>query len=114
MQNEIDIHKELDHPNIAKIYEYFKDENRMCMVLELCSGGELHDKIKKHTRFTEHQARIYMIQILKTINYIHFKGFVHRDVKPENIMIDGSDNSIKFIDFGLSKYIQEGEQLSDR
>lgn len=75
------------------------------MVLEICSGGELHDKIKKEMRLTEHQARIYMIQILKTINYIHFKGFVHRDVKPENILIDGSDNSIKFIDFGLSKYI---------
>jgi calcium-dependent protein kinase len=54
------IHKSLDHPNIVKLQEYFVDENRYYLVQEICSGGELWQKIKKHTRFTESQAKMYI------------------------------------------------------
>lgn len=97
------------------MYEYFKDEDRYYLILEICSGGEIHSKIKKQTRFSETQTRIYMMQILKAVNYMHYKGFVHRDLKPENILIDGSDNSLKIIDFGLSVHLKDGKtKLSDR
>lgn len=82
--------------------------------MEICSGGELWQKIKKHTRFTERQARVYMSQILKSVNYMHCKGYIHRDIKPENLLIDGSDNSLKLIDFGLSIRVSSGTKLRDR
>ena len=55
-----------------------------------------------------------MTQILKAVNYMHCKGYVHRDVKPENLLIDGSDNSLKLIDFGLSIKLPPGCKLRDR
>jgi len=88
--------------------EYFVDDNRYFLVQEICSGGELWQKIKRHTRFTEKQAKMYLKQILKAITYMHWKNIVHRDIKPENFMIDGSDNSLKLIDFGLSIQIEDG------
>jgi calcium-dependent protein kinase len=62
----VKIHKSLDHPNIVKMYEYFRDENRYYMIIEIISGGELYQKIKSNPNgnFSEHQARIYMRQIL--------------------------------------------------
>ena len=99
------------------MYEYFKDENRYYMILEICSGGELHQKIINQQRFSEKQSRIYMEQILKSVNYMHYKGYVHRDIKPENILIDGSDNSLKLIDFGLSIKLDKNKtnaKLEDR
>ena len=54
------IHKSLDHPNIVKMYEYFRDENRYYIIMEIISGGELYQKIKKNGHFSENQTRIYM------------------------------------------------------
>jgi serine/threonine protein kinase len=48
------------------------------------------------------------------VNYMHKKGYVHRDVKPENLLIDGSDGSLKLIDFGLSIQLKPGAKLKDR
>ena len=53
LKNEVKIHKSLDHPNIIKLYEYFRDDNRYYLIMEICSGGELFRKVEKHTRFTE-------------------------------------------------------------
>jgi calcium-dependent protein kinase len=106
--NEVKILKDLDNPNIIKMYEYFKDENRLYIVTEICSGGELWQKVKKYIRLTEPQAKEYMKQILRAVNYIHKKNIIHRDIKPENFMIDGTDNTLKMIDFGLSLELEEG------
>ena len=81
---------------------------------EICSGGELYNKIKKDVRFTEPIAKEYMKQILRAVNYMHIKKIVHRDIKPEHFMIDGSDNSLKLIDFGLSIKINKGQMLNER
>jgi serine/threonine protein kinase len=92
------------------MFEYFKDENRYCIITEILSGGELFEKIKKNPNghFPESKARVYMRQILQAVNYMHKKGYVHRDVKPENLLIDGSDGSLKLIDFGLSIALKPG------
>lgn len=69
--NEVTIHRELDHPNIIKMYEYFRDENRYFIITEICSGGELWLKIKKNGRISEACAKTYMKQILQSVNYMH-------------------------------------------
>ena len=94
----------MDHPNIAKMQEYFRDDNRYYIVMEIISGGELFDQLQKSREGTmdESMTRNFMRQILQSVNYMHYKGIVHRDIKLENLMIDGSDNTLKLIDFGLS------------
>ena len=71
MANEIQIHKKMDHPYIIKLFEYFKDDERFYMVMELCSGGELYKKIIKNERIDEKTALKYIYQILMAVNYLH-------------------------------------------
>ena len=71
---------------------------------ELCTGGELFDKIIQANHFTEKDAAIAMKQILSALNYCHNAKIIHRDIKPENLLYDheGEDSSLKIIDFGTS------------
>ena len=96
--------RELDHPNIIKLFETFEDSKFVYLVMELCEGGELFDKIIEKGSFTESQARNYFRQMISAVNYIHSKRICHRDLKPENfLLLDKSDNSpLKMIDFGMS------------
>jgi len=114
-QQEVDIQSQLDHPNIVKLYEVFTDAKMYYLVMELCSGGELFDRIVAASdaadedsgprAFTERKAATYMEQILGAMSYIHANNFVHRDIKPENFLMqnEGDDAQIKVIDFGLAK-----------
>ncbi len=69
--NEINILKELDHPNIVKMYEFFEDEKRYYIVTEICKGGELFDEIIARGKFTERDAAILMKQVFSCVNYCH-------------------------------------------
>ena len=62
LKNEVRVHRDLDHPNIVKMFEYFRDENRYYIITEILSGGELFEKIKKNPNghFSESKARVYM------------------------------------------------------
>ena len=71
----------LDHPNIVKLYEVYDQAEFYVMVMELCEGGELFQKIVKRT-IKENEAIHITRQILSAINYMHYKGIVHRDIKP--------------------------------
>jgi len=114
--NEVAIQKMLDHPNIVKLYEVFKDAQRYYLVMELCTGGELFDRIveeaDKHEgqALTEASSAKIMLQIMGAIHYMHQKNFAHRDVKPENFLLQNRDREapIKVIDFGLAKQFEPG------
>lgn len=95
----------LDHPSILRLYDYFEDEKYVYLVLELCSGGELFDRIIANKYYNENDARIIFSQIMKAIYYCHLNGVCHRDLKPENfIMVSKKDPfMLKVIDFGLSR-----------
>jgi len=105
---EMSIMKHLDHPNIIKLHETFEDKTYVYMVMELCQGGELFDRIIEAGSFTEVQVAIIMQQILRAVFYMHQNGIVHRDIKPENFLFLTSDpidnNTLKIIDFGLAKH----------
>ena len=88
--NEINILKELDHPNIVKMFEFFEDDKRYYIVQEICKGGELFEEILARGKFTEQNAAVLIKQVLSCINYCHANNIVHRDLKPENILLEAT------------------------
>lgn len=103
-RQEISIMKSLDHPNVIKLYETFEDHKNIYLVLELCKGGELFDRIIEEGYFSEMYAGILMRQILAALFYCHDRNIVHRDLKPENFLFldKTKDSPLKIIDFGLA------------
>lgn len=124
-QVEVDIQSALDHPNIVKLYEVFTDAKRVYLVMELCTGGELFDRIvaeaEKHDgerAFDERGCATYMQQILGAMSYLHKHEYVHRDIKPENFLLQDPSEAaeIKVIDFGLAKrfVVGSGERMKTK
>jgi calcium-dependent protein kinase len=117
IMNEIQILKELDHPHIVKIFEYFETESELFLITEFLEGGELFSKIEERSSFSEKDAKIIMKQVLGTVAYLHKHDITHRDLKPENIMLvktEENDLFLKIIDFGTSKRVLPQERLTSR
>lgn len=108
-RQEISIMKELEHPNIVRLYETFEDNENIYLVMELCSGGELFDQIIKAGFFSEREAAVAVKQMLNAVFYLHTHKICHRDLKPENFLLSAPsiDSELKLIDFGLSSRIPE-------
>jgi len=110
---QINILKTLDHPNIIKIYEFYSTDKYIYIINELCTGGELFNKIVEVKYFTESTACFIMRQLLSAVAYCHDKGVIHRDLKPENILIENSEEknkeyfNIKIIDFGTCEILKK-------
>ena len=114
MMMEIDILKQIDHPNIVRLIDVFEDERHLCLVMELMMGGELFDKILEEEVFSEAEAREATKGIIDAIQYCHNKGIAHRDIKPENLLLqskEGGLSTLKIADFGLAKML-EGNALA--
>ena len=116
--NEINIVKSLDHPNIMKVYEFFQKKDRLYIISELLSGGELLKKINDNNQLSEDVSAFLMKQIFSAVDFCHQKGIIHRDLKPENILIESQEEAmkefftIKIIDFGTSGQLKKGELLN--
>lgn len=111
--NEIQILKEIDHPNIMKIFEHYEDEYYIYIVSEYYSGGELFDFIQTNGAVSEEIAANIIGQILLALNYLHKNNIIHRDLKPENLIFEVKEPNalLKLIDFGSSKRTQRNEHL---
>jgi calcium-dependent protein kinase len=92
------------HPNVIDLYDVYEDINGVHLVLELCSGGELFDRIVAQDKYSETEAATVVNQIASGLEAIHKANIVHRDLKPENcLFLDvRKDSSLKIMDFGLS------------
>ncbi|XP_016421948.1 NUAK family SNF1-like kinase 1, partial [Sinocyclocheilus rhinocerous] len=88
IQREIEISASLVHPHIIRLYEVFESRERIVMVMEYASGGELYDYIQDKQRLSEEEARHFFRQITSAVQYCHKNGVVHRDLKLENILLD--------------------------
>ncbi|XP_059293054.1 calcium-dependent protein kinase 18 [Lycium ferocissimum] len=118
VKREVKILKALaGHENVVEFYNAFEDDNYVYIVMELCEGGELLDRIlaKKDSRYTEKDAAIIVRQMLKVAAQCHLHGLVHRDMKPENFLLKSTkeDSPLKATDFGLSDFIRPGKKFQD-
>lgn len=99
---------------MVKIIEFYETELEYQIVTDLCTGGELFDKITNMQYLSEPAACKLMHQILSCLNYCHAHHIVHRDIKPENLLFENSnpDSIIKLIDFGTSKFYNSIEKMT--
>jgi calcium-dependent protein kinase len=111
LESEINILKELDHPNIVRFYETYIDYKYIHIVMQMCTGGELFDRIVKLEKFSEKEAAELMNKILSAVQHLHEHNICHRDLKPENFLFKNEKENaeIKILDFGLSKKFSKHE-----
>mmetsp|Transcript_47160 Transcript_47160/g.85143 ORF Transcript_47160/g.85143 Transcript_47160/m.85143 type:complete len:611 (+) Transcript_47160:142-1974(+) len=101
---EIEIMKELDHPNICRLLEVFEHGRHIFFVMEFCEGGEVFDRILETGSVSEAITADIIKQVAAALRYAHGRKIAHRDIKPENIVFctkDRSDLRVKLIDWGL-------------
>ncbi|EMS50681.1 Protein kinase G11A [Triticum urartu] len=102
-QTEREILGLLDHPFLPTLYSHFETDKFFCLLMEFCSGGNLHSLRQKqpNKHFTEHAARFYASEVLLALEYLHMLGVVYRDLKPENVLVR-EEGHIMLSDFDLS------------
>ena len=92
------------NPNIVSVYDYFRANNTVYLIMEYLSGITLKNYVKKHGRLTDGQALFVIDKIAAALSITHSAGVLHRDISPDNIMIC-MDGKIKLIDFGAARQI---------
>lgn len=106
------------HPNIVSISRSFEDENHLHMVLDLVDSPDLQHRILRRGTLPESEAAAVITQVMNALVHCHRNGIAHRDVKPENILVeekvfgDSQTCVVKLADFGSAEFFQEGEKMS--
>lgn len=117
LANEVDLLRRCDHPNIVKLVEWFDRDQKLVLIMEALSGGELYDRLQAQPggRYPEREAAVLMRQMVSAVAYLHHQGIVHRDLKLENFLfVDRQGSELKLIDLGLShRYLSPTVQGGD-
>ncbi|KAF9651668.1 hypothetical protein BDM02DRAFT_3090819 [Thelephora ganbajun] len=101
IMSEIDLLKNLNHPNIVKYKGFFKTREFLYIILEFCENGSLHAICKRFGKFPENLVAVYICQVLEGLVYLHDQGVIHRDIKGANILTN-KDGCVKLADFGVA------------
>ncbi|GAA5958813.1 hypothetical protein JCM10213_006249 [Rhodosporidiobolus nylandii] len=101
IMSEIDLLKNLHHPNIVQYRGYARTDSALYIILEYCENGSLSAIIKKFGRIPESLVGLYTLQVLQGLQYLHDQGVIHRDIKGSNILAT-KEGSIKLADFGVA------------
>ncbi|KAH9606868.1 hypothetical protein KSS87_019702 [Heliosperma pusillum] len=104
-----------EHANIVAFKEAYEDKEAVYLVMELCEGGELFDRIVAKGHYSERAAALVVRTILQVVKVCHEHGVIHRDLKPENFLYVNKSESaaLKAIDFGLSIFFEPGQRFSE-
>ncbi|XP_010673649.2 calcium-dependent protein kinase 8 [Beta vulgaris subsp. vulgaris] len=116
VRREVEIMKQLPkHPNIVTLKDSYEDDNAVHIVMELCEGGELFDRIVARGHYTERAAALVTKTIVEVVQMCHRHGVMHRDLKPENFLFANKkeNSALKAIDFGLSVTFKQGEKFTE-
>ncbi|XP_072290965.1 serine/threonine-protein kinase H1 homolog [Eucyclogobius newberryi] len=111
-ESELCVLRRVRHTNIIQLMEVFETAERVYMVMELATGGELFDRIIARGSFTERDATRVLQMVLDGVKYLHTLGITHRDLKPENLLYyhPGADSKIIITDFGLANSRKKGDE----
>ena len=115
IRREIHIMQHLSgQPNIVEFKGAYEDKQSVHLIMELCAGGELFDRIIAKGHYSEKAAASICRSIVNVVHICHFMGVMHRDLKPENFLLASKEENamLKATDFGLSVFIEEGEVLA--
>jgi len=116
LQREASIMSRLSHPRIVALFEVCSSTEFFCLALDYFPGGTLCDLLQGHPqgKLEEDQTRIYFMQLVEGVSYIHSKGIIHRDIKLENIFLNKEKTEVVIGDFGLSNFWQPGAMMKTR
>jgi serine/threonine protein kinase len=103
LDNEIELLKNISHPNIVQLYETLEDNSTIYLIVELIKGSDLFDVSDFIGTFRPSSVAALLTPLLNALNYLHSRGIVHHDIKPENIIVDYMLNTLKLTDFGSAK-----------
>ncbi|KAG7254306.1 hypothetical protein CRUP_016323, partial [Coryphaenoides rupestris] len=111
-ESELCVLRRVRHANIIQLVEVFETAERVYMVMELATGGELFDRVIARGSFTERDATRVLQMVLDGVRYLHTLGITHRDLKPENLLYyhPGADSKIIITDFGLASSRKKGDE----
>ncbi|MCO5601866.1 hypothetical protein L7F22_055991 [Adiantum nelumboides] len=103
------------HPNIVELKATYEDRQSVHLVMELCAGGELFDRILTKGKYSEREAAAAFRTIVEILYNCHSRGVMHRDLKPENFLLlnKEEESPLKIIDFGLAAFFKPGDLLKD-
>ena len=102
LPREIEVVKHLKHPNLVTFYQSIETNNRVYLIMEMATNGDLLDVIKKYKKVQENQAGLWFMHLLEGLDHMHSQGIVHRDLKCENVLLD-CNNNLKITDFGFAR-----------
>lgn len=114
--NEVNILRSIDHPNVIKLYEFYQDDKNYFLITEYCNGGELFNRIINTGHFSESIVANYIRQILSVASYCHERHIVHRDLNPENFLLDTikTEANLKVFNFKTAQFFVPGVQMSQK
>ncbi|TYI59145.1 hypothetical protein E1A91_D10G014200v1 [Gossypium mustelinum] len=116
IKKEVQIMQHLSgQPCIVEFRGAYEDRQSVHLVMELCAGGELFDRIIAEGHYSERAAAGIFKSVVNVVHICHFMGVIHRDLKPENFLLSSKDAGamLKATDFGLSVFIEEGKRYRD-
>lgn len=104
LESEISIMQQMDHKHIVRLYEIKKTSKHIYLILEYCAGGDLHKWIKQHA-LSETESKHWFLQLAKGIGVLYQNNMIHRDLKPQNLLLSSNDPNTAVLKIGTFGFI---------